>query len=313
MNHKALNMNRSRCAQGSRLRGPIHLKDVLLWLALVFFLFSLSSYPASAQNLSPLDEGLKAYYQKRWDESANSFQRAMEQNPKDTLAILYYLVANAQRGMLAKIIDKLEEESALKGTDPYVSARLAFAYYAKGRWNTSILEQAASEFRQALRKQEIGPAYTGLGIISLDRMMLSRAKREFMKALELNPGDAVAAEFLGTIYLQDEKKPDEALPLFQKVSQASPLYPDGFYFMGRAYQDLGKTDDAVDLFKKTVFLDPLGIGKGYYASERLGDIYMNRQLFGEAVSAYKYSLQINPEDTGIKKKLADAEKASKKR
>ncbi|CAA0820581.1 Hsp70-Hsp90 organizing protein 3 [Striga hermonthica] len=73
-----------------------------------------------------------------------------------------------------------------------------------------------------------------------------------------------------------------------------------------AYASLGKFSDALSDAQKTVELKP-DWGKGF---SRLGAAHMGLLNYGEAVSAYRKGLEIDPNNEALKSGLADAEAAS---
>jgi regulator of sirC expression with transglutaminase-like and TPR domain len=55
---------------------------------------------------------------------------------------------------------------------------------------------------------------------------MSRAEKEFRKALEMNPNHAIAHRNLGVVLAYDLKKKDGAVKEFERYLQLSPNAPD---------------------------------------------------------------------------------------
>ncbi len=56
--------------------------------------------------------------------------------------------------------------------------------------------------------------------------------------------------------LSDQKQIQPALTIFATVLKLDPLYTDGYYWMGKCYEKLGKKDSAVYNYQKALSLDP---------------------------------------------------------
>jgi adenylate cyclase len=83
----------------------------------------------------------------------------------------------------------------------------------------------------------------------------------------------------------------EAIPLFEKAMRLNPL-PPAFYFLnyGHAYRSLGRLEEAIDMYKKTVALTPDNI----FAHINLAASCAMTGKEEEARVAAKEVLRINP-------------------
>jgi tetratricopeptide (TPR) repeat protein len=59
----------------------------------------------------------------------------------------------------------------------------------------------------------------------------------------------------GLLYY-DQKKFDEALKIFQTASSVNGKYADAFYYQARCYEAMGKTQEAISLYRQALSIDP---------------------------------------------------------
>ncbi|CAN0463123.1 unnamed protein product, partial [Phaeothamnion confervicola] len=214
------------------------------------------------------------FYKENWDDAIKSLSIVVKNDPQNSLALAYMLHAYYKKKDITTIINQMESQATAKGNDPIAQAQLGMAYFLKGIVIPQVLEEALTEFKNAIRddsKDSI--AYTGMGMVYFQKRMMPRAKGFFVKALRINPHDVMALDRLGNILLVDEKKPDEALQLYERIVVEMPNYPDGHYYAGSAMYDLKRYDDAIPHLIKARDLDPKGVVQGFDAATLLGDCY----------------------------------------
>jgi len=81
------------------------------------------------------------------------------------------------------------------------------------------------------------------------------AQKEFMEALRMSPGNALAANNVGYTYAKMERF-DEAVKWFDKTLQLDPRRAIAHANLGDAYLSLGRTDEARREFEKYLELQP---------------------------------------------------------
>jgi tetratricopeptide (TPR) repeat protein len=258
------------------------------------------------------EDGLSLYYQKRFQDSREYFLNSLRQNPRDVMAISFYLAASHRAGKLVEAVNMLESDSIKLGDIPTTKAQVGIGYVSRGMLDQSMLQEAMTVLRDVLNKDpDLSVANTGMGMVYYYRRLMPRAKGFFMKALQSNPNDLMALELLGEILLTDEKNPRDALNFFLKIIELSPNYCDGYFFAGSAYERLGEKEKALEYFKKCMELDKLGVLKGYFAPMRMGDIYLEEQQWAKAEESYKAALLINPDNPHAKTMLKRAQSRGK--
>jgi len=260
---------------------------------------------------SGLADGLRAYYQKHWDDASQNFQQAMKADPNDSLALVYYIVTTFWLGTSEREIRNLEDALIDNPNDQLTDTRLGYFYYTKSLVHGQKPDKASAELRQAAKLGTSSLVHTGLGIVDFDLGNFNRAKKELARAMDLNAKDVLAYEYMGRILLSFDSDATSALNYFQQEKSLAPNYPDGYYYCASAQDALGKKDEAISDYNETIHLDPLGIGRGLDAHISLGDLYLRYKQYDEARKALKDALAIDPNNQVIKDHLADVDKQQK--
>lgn len=284
-------------------------KFLFLSIFLVIFLFPSVVYGSSNQ---ALEEGINQYYQKNWELAKASFEEALLQDPEDSLTLSFYYSCFLWTDSMRLGVTQAEEEY-VKNPDKIESlVKLAFSYYAMGQIDSMMLGEAKNEFKEILTLDDnVAVAHTGTGMIYNDKRMTPRAKVEFEKALELDPNDVMALELLGVIIMLDDANPGDSINYFKKITEIVPNYPDAYFYLGSAYYKLKEYETAITYLQKALELDPMGIGKGYFATVFIGDSYMELEKYDEAIKAYEKALEFNPKNIAAQLKLEKAKELIK--
>lgn len=276
------------------------------WTLLVLFVAS-PAWSAPRAYSEELDQAMAAFYEERYDDSIPLFEAAVDKDPQNTLALTYLLHVYFKKKAINEIINKIERKAVARGEDPTAVTHLGMAYFLRGMIIPDQLDEALTEFKQAIRDDpSLAIAHTGLGMVYFRKRMMPRSKNHFVKALRINPHDVMALDRLGNIMLVDEKNAKGALELFERTVAELPSYPDGHYYVGSSLYDLGRFDEAVPHLIKARELDPHGITKGFDAATLLGDTYMKTERKAEAIEAFGVALKMRPESKYVDIRLKQA-------
>lgn len=131
------------------------------------------------------------------------------------------------------------------------------------------------------------------------------AKENLKKAIELNPEHADALNYLGYMYAEEGVNLEEAERLVQKALEISP--DTGAYIdsLGWIYFRNGMTDEAIKELERAISL----YGKDPIIYDHLGDAYHKKGLLDKARQSWQKSLELNPDQDSVRKKLGQMEKA----
>ncbi|NPA13415.1 MAG: tetratricopeptide repeat protein [Aquificae bacterium] len=202
--------------------------------------------------------------------------------------------------------------------------------------NDEVIETAIGDFTQAIElKPDYWEAYFERGKVYLYFDRLDEAEEDFKKVAEINPNfkdvysylaqieiqrgnDKKAMEYLskvssggdykyyynlGKIFL-NAKSYETAVENFTKALQDNKYLVDGYYLRAKAYEALGKYDEAIQDLKSAATLTPeekkffTDMAKVYFKkamkSADEGDIRKSADLFIEGLKI-NYNLKIDPQ------------------
>ena len=124
---------------------------------------------------------------------------------------------------------------------------------------TGFLPEAIEEFKRAVALDPRFPRahyYLGLTYLLKDGTdRLNDAREEFKIELAANPEEFFANYYLGVIY-GIERRWDLAITFLQKASSIQPNNPDPYFHLGQAYQSQGNHDQAIEVLRKSIALNP---------------------------------------------------------
>lgn len=140
------------------------------------------------------------------------------------------------------------------GNQPQLHIVIGRAYRESG-----LLPEAIEEFRMAIALDPGFPrAHYYLGLTYLfdqGQSKLSEALEEFKIELAANPEEYFANYYLGVVYIF-RRDWDLAISFFQRASTIQPNNPDPYFQLGQAYQELNRPEQAIDVLKKAIALNP---------------------------------------------------------
>jgi len=237
-------------------------------------------------------------------------------------------------------------DRALERDPSYALAWAGKAEALLRRYEVSREARFLAEARSAgLRAQELGaalaPVHLTLGLIRATAGEHAEAVRSFQQALEAEPRNADAmrelarsldagghpeeaeAAFRRAIELRPDSwaaykdlarytlgrgRVADALPLFQRVVELTPDNYIGHANLGAAQFHLGELERAAEAMERSLALRPSPL-----AYSNLGTIRYYQQRFGEAVAAFRKSVELTPADAAAWGELADALRAAGRR
>jgi len=196
---------------------------------------------------------------------------------------------------------------------------------------------ATSEYESALknaskREPKNVDIYKNLGEIYLRQKKFAEAQSTFRLILELSPLDAQAHFYLGNIY-DEMKNRDAAIVEFKKAIELAPDYHEALNYLGYLYVEENKNlQEAEAMIKRALelesdngaYVDSLGwlyFKRGKYKDavheleradmllrdpiicDHLGDAYLKINDLEKARSSWEKSLELDPNQEAIKKKI----------
>jgi tetratricopeptide (TPR) repeat protein len=115
-----------------------------------------------------------------------------------------------------------------------------------------------------------------------------RAVKYIKKAIAIKP-HTLYFRNLGAIFGKQGKH-DEAIEMYKKAITLNPNYADAYYNLGVTLQEIGKRDDAIRMFEKAIVLNP------NYADSynNLGVIFQEVGKMDEAIAMFTKVIALNP-------------------
>jgi tetratricopeptide (TPR) repeat protein len=244
--------------------------------------------------LTRINDGLTAFYTKDFGKARTDFEAALAIAPSDSFALSFLNASLRNLGVdaLTELSNQEEEDAAKNPRDALAQTRLGYTYLFMAQFQTARGPDARDAFNAALQiDPHMAAAHVGLGIYRLGDNSTSRAKAEFLAALESSPKDVLAREYLSSIYQVDLKDPNRALAYLVDVPNLMPNYPDAFYHLGSIMDDLGQYDAAIKYLKTAIDLDKGHVGEaGQYGLPLLGTVYLKVHKVPEAKLAFSEAI-----------------------
>ena len=155
----------------------------------------------------------------------------------------------------------------------------------------SVLTAAANRQTEQSKANTREEAYraNNIGVALLEQFKHKEASDAFKRALQLEPGLALARVNLGIALFN---LPD--LPAAQKELQAAsvavPSAPQPHYLLGLLAKTQNRVDDAIVSFQKVLRIDPNDVG----ANVNLGQLYAQQRKYPEAIAVLRTAVAAEP-------------------
>lgn len=163
----------------------------------------------------------------------------------------------------------------------------AWRYFQAQRWQDA--EQIA---QKALKERPQAEAYYLLGLIASQAEDWLNARRQFQKAVDLDPWYAPAQYSLGVL-LHQLGLTVAAISHYTKAVEIKPDWAEAQTNLGNAYLDLGQLDPAIASYQAALTAQP----DAATAMFNLGTAFQAKGLLTEALACYEQALQFNPQDS----------------
>lgn len=189
----------------------------------------------------------------RWHDDFALFTYILKNSPQNSIAHQNLGAALGNAGHPDEAFQHFRMAAEINPQDGDAHYNLGLYYLQKGK-----PEQAIAEYGLCLYwtdNQEIAAkARFDLGLAFSQKGEIDQAKANYRTAIKLDPENPQAYVNLGVI-LYSEKKPDEAMKLFEKALQAGP---DAFayFWMGRIFQDRNKLPEALEAYRRALKISP---------------------------------------------------------
>jgi tetratricopeptide (TPR) repeat protein len=251
--------------------------------------FSVVTSPGSTQKdvVNYFNQGLTSYRNKKFDEAMDSFQKAIELNPK-------YAPAYSGLGDVARAQGKYDE--AMKYYQKAIELNpkdfMLFMKLGSISGSQKKPDEAARWYQRAIDLEpKFVPAYRSLGDVFYEQKRYDEAMRSYQKAMELDPKDPQALVRIGNVLLA-QRRQDEAVKYYQRAIDLNPrgVPTSVFYDLGKILTGRKRYDEALRYYKTAAERDP----KNPTAYLNLAFTLHNLKRDDEAMRNCQKAKELNP-------------------
>ena len=224
--------------------------------------------------------------------------QALEVAPQDgqsliLLADIHLSLGEVEQALL--LYQELEKKS--DSPSPDLLLHLAIVYSMKREWDMALsyLELVIDQDPELLDAFELE------GKIRLERGDLEEAEAAFLDVLDLEPEHLMANHLLGVTYAKQGRW-RAAIRQWEFTLSISPDADETLREMGGAWTMLGQDEQAVDILKRALEINP----KNLQARIDLGIVLMKQKQVDEAIGQWELARRSDPDNPVVKKFLIDA-------
>ncbi len=165
-----------------------------------------------------------------------------------------------------------------------------------------MIPQAKAAAEKALQLDDrLAEAHASLATIRMFHLEWDGVENEYQRAIALNPGYAPALHWYA-LYLAAVGRKEDSLTEIKLAREIDPRSLIINANIGWCYYLAGDYDHAIEAEKNTLQLDPsFGVARGY-----LGQIYLEKRQFAEAIGEMQTFVSLSPGDVSRKAELAHA-------
>ena len=212
------------------------------------------------------------------------FESIPEEDLRFQTGMILYLSQLRQLDKTVMAIDLLQTYLS-KNTDNLMLEEMLADFF---RINEQC-DKAIKKYKNvSILKSNSGDIFRKLGICYEQTDQTQKAETAFGRALELNPNDSGALNYLGYWWADEGRNLKEAMELITKAVQ---LYPENGYYadsLGWVYFKIGNTKKAVTWLERAVELAP----DDAVIHDHLGDVYWHLGRLLEARYKWQFAYQM---------------------
>ncbi len=205
--------------------------------------------------------------------------------------------AYATRGLIQALDVNVEgaESSfrrAIELSPGYATAYLRYGMFFK---NSREPERALEMLRKALDLDPLSPEVNRYlaGVLS-DLGRTREAIERYRRAIEIDPGFAPGYASMADVYADDLGQLEEALRWYEKAIEVDPGNPQVRFKLASTYQDMGRFDDAITVWRGMIEADPAAARSSSVAGG-LASLYEYVGRFEEAKELWRGLIEADPQ------------------
>lgn len=263
----------------------------LVFCLLALLSLNLQAFALDKRSSSALSHYMMAVMhddQGQIDPAIDEYKRALKADPQNSVIHLNLAICYLKKDNFPEASKELNLVIKLDPGAVEPHAILALLYSTQNQ-----PESATKEYEFALKNaSKLAPKnieiYKSLGAIYLRQRNFEAAGNTYRLILDLAPGDAEAYFYLANIQYELNKK-GEAVEGLKKAIELKPDYPDALNYLGYMYvEENRELDQAEVMIKKALELDP---NNGAYI-DSLGWFYFKKGKVAEALKELKKAVTL---------------------
>lgn len=241
-----------------------------------------------------------------WYLKAENFERARyhlqkidDKAPGYLRSRIFMLALEEQTGSAKKALDRLETELArTEDITPAIAAERALLAQLGGDMlrRTDDCADALEFYQKSLDYgMKSYRLYRSVGICHEQTGNDPQAEKALLRAIELNPNDAISLNYLGYWWADEGRYLAQAITYIKKAVQLQPN--SGYYAdsLGWVYFRQGQFDKAILWLEKAIQLTPTDA----VISEHLGDAYWQTGRLNEARFKWQHALDMGIDEARV--------------
>jgi superkiller protein 3 len=254
--------------------------------------------PDEALNSSAFrrDLGLAFLAKELPDAAMTQFERALQDNPKDAVALLHRGRIHLRSGSILLAEADFKTTLRLDANLTEAHEALAQLYKAQRMWDL-----AESHLRSAATQHPKDPRrLAGLADLLRERRRFDEAIQQYLVAVGIAATDARLWSGLGLAY-QGAGRAAEALEAFRRAASSDPENAFAQYQLGLASLEAKRFDESLAALRKSTLRDPFR-PEVYLA---LGRLHMAQGDKTQALQAFNLCLRLEPLNTTARKSVEE--------
>ncbi|HUS57347.1 MAG TPA: tetratricopeptide repeat protein [Planctomycetota bacterium] len=255
---------------------------------------ALTEYGKALQNFPEAAHGFRAdthmrmasirYERRSYPEAEVHCKRVLQYRPKyeEALSLLGTIYQMTGRSSEARQV--LEEAWEAEPASPKANLRLAQIMLLRGQYSQAMEKCDAAI---ALGNNDDPSPHLWKGLVYLHMKQYHEAIGSFEQALRIKVDTPTAHVLLAQAHLENGQA-DKAIEVLKEYSRRNPGEADGPASLGRIYEQLGRTSDAIEAYKEALKINPK-----FAAAYSIGRLYLLGDRLAEAIDKWTEVVNIS--------------------